>query len=451
MTDILAEIAAYKREVEIPKLPEIDGDLPVAQRDFAAAISQVADTPNLIAEIKPASPVKGRILPESADIGSIARQYESGGVAAISVLTDKKYFQGGFENLRIARKNTNHVPLLCKDFIVSPKQIRHARAYGADSFLLIAKIMEVNEIQHLLDEGRKYNMEALVEIADKDDLAKILQTDSKLIGINNRDLRDFSVDLQHTFLLGKQLGQGTTVVSLSGFSGADVRLVKGVATSVLVGTNIGKAGDISAALKSFTEPKPLIKLCGVRTMVAARIAERADIDLLGLNFVPSSKRCVSDSVAEQIVQTVKHKHLVGVFQDQTPDYVQNICSKFNLTFAQLSGSESAADFADLSFPIIKGVSVSDGGNHAQRVAEWESAAALFLFDGKTPGAGKTFPHHRLPPTKLPFFVAGGVNPENAVSILQSTNADGIDTASGIENETGDWSAEKIERMISSTK
>lgn len=451
MTDILADIAAYKREVEIPALPETSGDLPPSERDFAAAVCAVSDFPNLIAEIKPASPVKGRILPADADIGQIARQFETGGASAISVLTDAKFFQGGLENLRIAREHARTIPLLCKDFILSPKQIRLARAHGADSFLLIAQILQAHEIQWLLDEGRKYHMEALVEIADDSDLEKVLQTDATLIGINNRDLRDFSVDLKRSFQLAKRLPKNVTIVSLSGFRGADVRLVKSVANAVLAGTSIGKAVDISAALKRFIEPKPLIKLCGVRTGEDAAFVDQLEVDLLGLNFVPSSKRCVSAAEANSIASTTKRTHLVGVFQDQTPDFVQNICSKYNLTFAQLSGSESTSDYVDFPFPIIKGVSVSEGGNQMQQVAEWESIASVFLFDGKTPGAGKTFPHHLLPKTKLPFLIAGGINAANAAEILQTTHADGIDTASGIENERGEWSEDKIRTLLDCVK
>ncbi len=448
MSDILADIAAYKRFVEIPALPEITEDLPPSKKDFAKAISASATLPHIIAEVKPASPVTGRILPENADIAHIAQQFQNGGVAAISVLTDEKFFQGSFANLQLAANAADKTPILCKDFILSAKQIRLARAHGADSFLLIAKILEATEIQQLLDEGRQYKMEALVEIADEEDLHKVLQTDAKLVGINNRDLRDFSLDLKRTFLLAKKLPSPTTIISLSGFCGADVRLVKSVASAVLAGTSIGKASDIPAALKRFLQPKPLIKLCGVRNATDAEFVDALNIDLLGLNFVPTSKRCVAEAGAEHIVKAVKHKHLVGVFQNQSPDYVQKICSNYKLTFAQLSGSEAATDFTDFPFPIIKGVSVSEDGNQEQQVKDWESVADIFLFDGKNPGAGKTFPHDLLPQTKLPFLVAGGISSNNAAAILHSTHADGIDTASGIENVAGEWDYSRIRSLIS---
>lgn len=447
MKDILAEITAFKKK-EISLLAEPTGTLRRSQRDFLSVISRKkSEFPHLIAEIKPASPSKGRLLPTNVDIGRLAQAYESAGAAGISVLTDYQYFDGSFENLRIVSAATASVPIFCKDFILDAKQIRLARFYGADSFLLIARILAAAQIQDLLDEGRKYGMEAMVEIADAEDLKKVLTTNAKIIGINNRDLRDFSLDIKRTFQLAKKLPEQLTIISLSGFVGPDVRLVKHLVSAVLVGSNIGTATDPAGKIADYLRPKPLLKLCGVRTLADARFADGLGIDLLGLNFVPTSKRRIDRQSAGSISQSVCNAKLVGVFQNQSPEFVQQTCLDFKLSFAQLSGSESAEDFRDFPVPIIKGISVAEQGNQTGEAEAWQAVADLFLFDGKIPGSGATFPHQLLPKTKLPFLVAGGVRPENACEIWNKTGADGIDTASGIEDPDGNWDQQKIRTLL----
>ncbi len=417
--------------------------------------------PKLIAEIKPASPVTGRLLIEDVSIKNLAAAYEAAGASALSILTDTKFFQGSFSNLQLAQSGTQNIPLLCKDFIICSKQVRLARKHGANSLLLIAKILEVDEIQELLLEGRKYNMEALVEIADQADLHKIEQTDCKLVGINNRNLHDFSLDISATFRLAKQLRSNQTVVSLSGFAGADVRLVKSVADAVLVGSSIGKQitntsqqAEIDTIFDEYTKPKSLVKLCGVRTLQDAKLAALHGADLLGINFVPNIKRTAPpdllSAIENNLIKT-KNMKLVGVFQNQSAEFVQKMCSKYRLLFAQLSGDESAVDFTELTVPIIKGVSVRDNAAAQRIVDEWTVIADLFLFDGKQPGSGKPFNYNLLPQTKLPFLVAGGINPQNAAEVLQKTAADGVDTASGIEDETGEWAESAIIELLQSIR
>lgn len=460
--NILHTIVAKKKE-EILQMEDIpEQSLLPAERDFLAALSYpTSDIPHLIAEIKPASPSEGRILPERIPIGSLAAGFEHLGACALSVLTDTDFFQGSFENMRAAKESTATTPLLCKDFILSAKQIRKARAFGADSFLLIAKILSVSTLRTLIDEGRKYGMEPMVEIANTEDAEKVLQTDAKIIGINNRDLRDFSVHLSHTFQLAKMMPKDRSIVSLSGFSGADIRLVRGVAQSVLVGTNIGKRlNDYSIPWKEklktvfseFTHPKPLIKFCGVRSISDFEMAESLAIPLVGINCVSASHRCISEQVMNAIAAKKKKKiKTVAVFQNHKSSLVAQVCQHYLFDFAQLSGKESASDFFHFPFPIIKGISFENREQFLAEIEEWKTVADIFLFDGKTPGAGKIWAVEEIIDSiknlKQPFLIAGGITPENYTIMLEKTGADGVDIASGIENiqKTG-WDAEKMKKF-----
>ena len=463
--NILQTIVAKKKE-EILNMEDVPAHiLQKSNRDFLKAITAVSSekrsAPRLIAEIKPASPVTGRILPERIPIGSLAAGFESFGASALSVLTDTEFFRGSYENMRLAKASTAHVPILCKDFILSAKQVRKARAFGADSFLLIAKILSVSSLRMLLEEGRKYGMEAMVEIADKEDAKKVLQTDAKIIGINNRDLRDFSLHLSHTFLLSKLFPKNTVIVSLSGFSGADIRLVRGVAHAVLVGTNIGKQlQDYTVSWKEklktvfarFTSPAPLIKLCGVRSVADYEMAERYHVPLIGINCVSASHRCISEQVVQSLAAKKKKKaKIVGVFQNHSPEIIAHVCAHYGFDFAQLSGNENPADFSDFPVPIIKGISFDNRHQFLEEREKWQKNADIFLFDGKTPGAGEGWNTDEVQDifsslTK-PFFIAGGVAPENALSILKKTGADGVDMASGVENaEKNGWDEKKIREL-----
>lgn len=462
--NILQTIVAQKKQ-EILQMEEVPAHtLKNAERDFLGVLSKQkkAGIPHLIAEIKPASPITGRILPERIPVGSLAAAFESFGACALSVLTDEEFFKGSFENLSLARSTTAHTPLLCKDFILSGKQIRKARACGADSFLLIAKILSVSTLRNLLAEGRKYNMEAMVEISDEEDLEKVLQTDAKIVGINNRDLRDFSVQISHTFLLAKKLPQQTIVVSLSGFTGADIRLVKERANAVLVGTGIGKElqdyqmpwkQKVKEVMCRFSHPSPLIKLCGVRTIEDYDFAESSGISLLGINCVPSSHRNITESVLN-VLSTKKKRgtKLVGVFYNQPRELVEKASLHYGFDFVQLSGKESPQDFLNFPIPLIKGISYVNRESFIEHMEEWKGIADVFLFDGKTPGAGEMWNGKEvediLYSLKKPYLIAGGIKPENAKEIFQKFGADGVDAASGVENaEKTSWEREKIQKML----
>ena len=255
MEDILLEIlantrrelAARKYLVPLDTLKSAVRDVPPAQ-NFAAAL--LARPPvALIAEVKKASPSRG-VLRKDFDPVAIARAYASSGAAALSVLTDEKFFQGKLQHLRNIRAASS-LPILRKDFTVDPYQVWEARVHGADAVLLIAEVLPVAELQPLLDLARELGMQALLESHDREHLDAALATGARLIGVNNRNLRSFRVDLMNTERLASVVPAARVLVSESGISSAaDVaRLARCGVRAVLVGETLLQADDIPRKIK----------------------------------------------------------------------------------------------------------------------------------------------------------------------------------------------------------
>ncbi|WP_013322481.1 indole-3-glycerol phosphate synthase TrpC [Gloeothece verrucosa] len=225
-------------------------------KNFRLALHQGVMQPSLIAEVKKASPSKG-IIREDFDPVEIATAYERNQAACLSVLTDEKFFCGSFENLLRVRQNVS-LPLLCKEFIIDPIQIYWARKHGADAILLIAAILSDQQIQSFLKLIHRLGMEALIEVHTLGELDRVLKlSEVRLIGINNRNLEDFSVDLKTTQQLIAQRKEqienlGITLVSESGIhtkSDLDFVLACG-ADAVLIGESLVKQIDIKTAIKN---------------------------------------------------------------------------------------------------------------------------------------------------------------------------------------------------------
>lgn len=260
--NILEEIIWHK-ELEVEQLrekeplPQLHQKVQTAPppKDFLAALRQGNTQPALIAEVKKASPSKG-VIREDFDPVAIARSYAQGGATCLSVLTDKKFFQGGFENLTAIRKAVDH-PLLCKDFLIYPYQIYLARAHGADAVLLIAAVLSDQDLHYFSKIAQTLGMAALIEVHTLEELDRVLALQSvQLVGINNRNLETFTVDLQTTEDLlnarRQQLGdRQILVVSESGlFTPADIHRVQTAgAHAVLIGESLVKQPDPAIAIQ----------------------------------------------------------------------------------------------------------------------------------------------------------------------------------------------------------
>jgi len=248
------EVAQMQADMPLFELQKQVNDTPWAE-DFLMAIALLDRQPSLIAEVKKASPSKG-IICADFDPVKIAQAYEQSGATCISVLTDRKFFQGSFDNLRKIRQSVT-LPLLCKEFVIDPYQIYLARAAGADAVLLIAAILPDCTLQRFLKIAHDLGMSALVEVHTIGELDRVLAlSDVRLIGINNRNLENFHVDLETTRQLMAQRRQqisdlGITVVSESGlYTDEDLSLVaKAGVRAVLVGESLVKQSDVEQAVR----------------------------------------------------------------------------------------------------------------------------------------------------------------------------------------------------------
>jgi len=225
-----------------------------APRNFLEALRSGKTRPALIAEVKKASPSKG-VIRSDFDPVAIAQAYSKGGASAISVLTDQKFFQGSWDNLAKVRAAVDE-PVLCKDFIIYPYQIYLARSYGADAVLLIAAILSDQDLQYFVKIANALSMTPLIEVHTLSELDRVLPLDSvTLVGINNRNLENFSVDLQTTCQIlaarGNQLQErGILVVSESGLhTTADLdKVTSAGAAAVLIGESLVKQPDPAGAI-----------------------------------------------------------------------------------------------------------------------------------------------------------------------------------------------------------
>ena len=279
--NILDTIVAQKR-LEVALLPErliAAGDLRDAmlehgeRRDFFAALAKprVGDI-GLIAEVKKSSPSKGVICPDFDPV-RIAKAYEAAGASCLSVLTDEKFFQGSLEFLRAIRQAVS-LPLLRKDFIIDERQILEAIEWGADAILLIVAILDDAQLKRFHDLATDAGLTVLVEVHDEDELDRALAIGAPLIGVNNRNLKDFVVDLAVTERLAAKVGRASSLSSGSNggagkmpalpcllvaesgiFTRADVERLKAAGSrAILVGESLMRSDDIGAAVRQLVRP-----------------------------------------------------------------------------------------------------------------------------------------------------------------------------------------------------
>ncbi len=256
MADILSEILEHKRK-ELEELKKKNplwelkkgiGLLP-PPRSLLRAINSSLPKTKIIAEVKKASPSKG-FFRSDFDPVEIAKSYEEGGAVAISVITETHFFKGSFDFLsQIKRIST--LPLLCKDFILEEYQIFEARVKGADALLLITSILEEKRLQDLLSCSQALGLEVIAEVHSIEDLEKVLPTEAKIIGINNRNLKNFTTDLNTTLELLREIPKERVIVSESGIKSREdiLRLKREGVSAFLIGEALLKEREISQKLR----------------------------------------------------------------------------------------------------------------------------------------------------------------------------------------------------------
>jgi indole-3-glycerol phosphate synthase len=251
--DILARIVSRKREelreaaTPVTVLREQAESTKRSRRDFTAALR--SSGPAIISEIKKASPSRG-VLIEQFEPTQLAQSYEKGGAAALSVLTDRDFFQGSLDDLRVARAAVS-LPVLRKDFTIAEYHVLEAAAAGADAILLIAAILEESEMRAFRELAAEFGMAALAEAHNEAELEKCLASGAEIVGINNRDLRTFQVSLETSIGLAPKIPEGIIKVSESGiFNAAHIqRLMAAGYNAFLVGERLVRSDDATLALK----------------------------------------------------------------------------------------------------------------------------------------------------------------------------------------------------------
>lgn len=442
---VLGAIAAHKKAELAERLAGItlDGMRSSAtptRRSLMHALARPGA--RFILEIKRGSPSQGPIR-AGADAAQLARGY-AGVADALSVLTDAKYFGGSLDDLSKARSEYDG-PILAKDFFIDPRQVAEVRIAGADAILVMLSLLDDDEARELIAEAYRFDMDALVEVHDEAEMRRALALGCRLIGINNRDLRDLSVDLATTERLAR-LAPGRVLVSESGISSrADVERLSSQVDAFLVGTSLMRSANPAEAARELIFGR--VKLCGLNRaedFPAARPAAFA-----GFVFVPGSPRHLTVEQAQPLsaLATSYGVGPVGVFRDAPPPRVADITHSLGLRAVQLHGREDAAYVRELRPLLPEDCEIWTAVSVGREAVEPRGGDRL-LFDNGSGGSGQTFDWTlvRNHPELARSIVAGGIGPNNARP-AQRLGAYAIDVGSALDDTPGIKSVEKIAALF----
>lgn len=442
MQTVLAKIVADKaiwveaRKEQQP-LASFQNEVVPSQRRFYDALQGTRTA--FILECKKASPSKG-VIRDDFDPARIAGVYKHH-ASAISVLTDEKYFQGSFDFLPIVSQIAPQ-PILCKDFIIDAYQIWLARFYQADACLLMLSVLDDEQYRQLAAVAHSLNMGVLTEVSNEEELERAIALKAKVVGINNRDLRDLSIDLNRTRQLAPRLGAGVTVISESGINTyAQVRELSHFANGFLIGSALMSHDDLNATVRRVLLGEN--KVCGLTRPQDAAAALEAGAVYGGLIFVGSSPRVVTEDQAREVIAAAPLR-FVGVFRDAPVAEVAAKAENLSLSAVQLHGQEDQAYINELRQALAPQVQIWK----AQSVGDTLPARDLqhvdkYVLDNGQGGTGERFDWSLLNGQTLDnVLLAGGLSPDNCVEAAKAGCA-GLDFNSGVESQPGIKDASKL--------
>lgn len=473
--------------------------------NFPERLKQSPYPLSLMAEVKRASPSKG-IISISTCAPAQAKEYALAGASVISVLTEPEWFKGSIDDLRLVRTALEGMPnrpaVLRKEFIFDEYQILEARLAGADTVLLIVKMLDQSLLERLYQYSLSLGMEPLIEVNTEEEMAIAISLGSKVIGVNNRNLTNFEVDLETTSRLMSTVPEGAVVCALSGISGPkDVApYQKNGVKAVLVGEALMRASNTAKFVKELlagkdtVSQKPplrelLVKICGTRSPKAAKAAVEAGADLIGIILVEGRRRCVPEdtalAISEVVHNTMKDRQvfsrrkradatatdffthtganhvvarhralLVGVFQNQQLSYVLEQQKLLDLDIVQFHGDEPLEWATLVPVPVIRSFKPGDIGIGRR------GYHAMPLLDAGSGGSGKSLETSSLRDElsrdgSLQILLAGGLDAESVATKIKELGEHagqviGVDVSSGVE-EDGEQSIEKIQNFVAAAK
>ncbi|MGB2080124.1 MAG: bifunctional indole-3-glycerol-phosphate synthase TrpC/phosphoribosylanthranilate isomerase TrpF, partial [Vibrio sp.] len=371
---------------------------------------------------------------------------------AVSVLTDEKYFQGNFEFLPQVRKHLTQ-PVLCKDFMIDPYQVYLARYYQADAILLMLSVLSDEEYITLSRLAGELQLDVLTEVSNPEELARAKTLKAPIVGINNRDLRDLSIDLNRTFELAQDLDDDVIVISESGiYHHYQVKSLAKVADAFLIGSALMSEDNLERAVRRVILGEN--KVCGLTRAQDAISAYEAGSVYGGLIFVPSSKRYIDLEHAKKVTQAAPLA-FVGVFQNESIDVICDKASQLNLAAVQLHGDEDQAYVNQLRTALPKSCQIWKAyGVKDLLPTRLDVHVDRHVYDCKvgqqSGGTGQSFDWTLLDDLsaehKQTTLLAGGISADNAQTAA-SYGCIGLDLNSGVEDAPGIKNQQKLKQAF----
>ena len=442
---------AKEKEVETPEtvkaaalaLPSDTGfpfEAALRQQDF-----------NFICEVKKASPSKG-IIAEHFPYLDIAKEYEVAGAAAISVLTEPDFFKGDKKYLQEIA-STVKIPVLRKDFIIDEYQIYQAKVWGASAILLICACLDVPTLTKFRELADSLGLSSLVEAHDEHEVQMAIDCGARIIGVNNRNLKDFTVDVQNSVRLRNLVEDDVIFVSESGLeTPEDIQVLRdnNIGVALMGETFMRSPNKVEklAYLYGPTYYTPKVKMCGISKVETIPAIVDAKPDYMGLVFAPS-KRQVTVDQAKTLVEELHKQYAVrynsetiktvGVFVNETVENLLKIAEEVKLDVIQLHGDEDESFIQILkeqsNVEVWKAVQVRSAADAEKWI---DSSADMLLFDAyhkdERGGTGEVFDWSSLDEFERPFMLAGGIDSTNVARAIRTVRPYGIDISSGIETE-----------------
>jgi len=421
---------------------------------FEAALRQ--QDFNFICEVKKASPSKG-IIAEHFPYLDIAKEYEMAGAAAISVLTEPDFFKGDKKYLQEIA-STVKIPVLRKDFIIDEYQIYQAKVWGASAILLICACLDVPTLTKFRELADSLGLSSLVEAHDEKEVQMAIDCGARIIGVNNRNLKDFTVDVQNSVRLRNLVQDDVIFVSESGLeTPEDIQVLRdnNIGVALMGETFMRSPNKVEklAYLYGPTYYTPKVKMCGISKVETIPAIVDAKPDYMGLVFAPSKRQVTVDQakiLVEELNRGYAKKYgsdtehdkndtikTVGVFVNETIDNLVTIANEANLDAVQLHGDEDEAFIQSLkertNVEVWKAIQIRSA---ADAEAWIDSSADMLLFDAyhkdERGGTGEVFDWSSLDAFERPFMLAGGIDSTNVARAIRTVRPYGIDISSGIE-------------------